>query len=139
MNDLETKKQELLKQLEDIQKQIDAQPKINPVFNDALGWCVLNDEIDANLTLWQKSRARIIEKINIANNGDNGFKAGEHNYKICLEYDHENKNPKFSSCGNTRAQDAEPMFYIRTYGSAQELLNAPEFCEDMKTYFKGWL
>lgn len=146
MIDLEIEKQDVLNQidclqqkLEDIQKQIDAQSKIEPVFSGDFGIYTHNDEIDANYNLWQKARARIIEKINIANKGDNGFKAGKYNYKICLEYDHENKNPKFSSCGNTRAQDAEPMFYIRTYGSAQELLRDPEFCGDMKTYFKGWL
>lgn len=129
------------KKLEAIQKQPDAQPKIEPVFSDDMG-DLLYDGANykyRRLVTWQKARARIIEKINIANKGDNGFKAGKPNHKICLEYDHENKNSKLSSCGNTRAQDAEPMVYIRTWEAAQELLSDPEFCDDMRTYFEGWL
>lgn len=146
MIDLETKKLKLLKQLdclqqklEDIQKQIDAQSKIEPVFHDDHGIYAHNDEVEDNFSLWQRARVRIIEKINIANKGDNGFNAGKDNYYICLAHEYGNARSELCIYDIGRAQSIEPMLYTRTYKAAQELLKDPEFCEDMKTYFKGWL
>lgn len=122
-----------------ILNRIGAQPEVQPVFSGDLGVRVLDDKIDANLTLWQTARARVIEKINIANKGDNGFKFDGNNYHIYLERNHENKSFKHLHLGCARGQGAEPMLYIRTKEAAQELLKNLEFCEDMRTYFKGWV
>lgn len=81
-----------------------------------------------------QARAYVIEAINRANGGDNGFKAGEINYLVCIDP----SNGLGAYHGINPSEDYSYLFvpnelYIRSVSEAKRLRADEEFVSNYKT------
>lgn len=94
-----------------------------------LGLTAYNEEGRLKIYEWLKARKFVIEAINRANGGDNGFKPDEENY--CLLYSHsEQRTLDYINIDN-QTQDNE--FYFRDLTVMLKLGMCPNFITAFKT------
>ncbi len=79
---------------------------------------------------WLEARKYVIEAINQANGGDNGFKSGQCNFIITVDTT-KDSDGEIDSCNDY--QNAENAVYFRDEEGANKLFCDSEFMENYKT------
>ena len=99
---------------------------------DAYKYGLTADDVEGSQRIkeWLTARAYVIEAINKANGGDNGFKSGQCNFIITVDTT-KDSDGEIDSCNDY--QNAENAVYFRDEEGANKLFCDSEFMENYKT------